>query len=309
MHPKNYREAYLAELQAAEAAPARRGARELVATIKDPAVAVPDRVTAAREAAQGDPLARPTLINALLTVLGDPETPAEVRLAALVTLQQTSVRMAEFQPHQAEFTEALRGAMDSADRPLRERAMDVLALDRDPVVQGLLERGLRDPEQAKIAPEKALRMLGYDVHAGHYDLLNDFVARNDQPKLRQVALGLLAADSNAKKTFARIAADPTDDPAARATSAVALQSLDPKSFNRVANKVVADDSDDDAVRATMLTALAHDQAAPPAPPVGGRGRRARPPAMLEVARNLSANKGSSAQLRAAARDYLDRHDG
>ena len=72
---------------------------------------------------------------------------------------------------------------------LRELAMDILALDKDPFVQELLEQGLRNPDQASVAPESALRMLGYDAHAGHYELLQDIVSSSDKPKLRQMALG------------------------------------------------------------------------------------------------------------------------
>ena len=79
-------------------------------------------------------------------------------------------------------------------------------------------------------------MLGYDAHAGHYDLLQEIVSSSDKPKLRQMALGLLAADSGAKNTFAKIAADRTEDPVARSTSAVALQALAPKEFNTLARK-------------------------------------------------------------------------
>ena len=53
-------------------------------------------------------------------------------------------------------------------------------------------------------------MLGYDAHAGHYELLQDIVTSSDKPKLRQMALGLLAADSGSKNTFAKIAADRTE---------------------------------------------------------------------------------------------------
>lgn len=306
MHPKNYRAEYTAELERAAARTAEtpsRGTRELVSIISGRSGDLEQRKAAIREVSAGDPLSKPSVIKALLKIVEIDDEPADLRLAALTTLEQASVRMAEFRPYQADFTAALRKATASADSVLRERAMDILALDKDPFVQELLEQSLRNPEEASVAPEAALRMLGYDVHAGHYDLLQEIVSSSDKPRLRQMALGLLAADSAAKDTFAKIAADRTEDSAARSTSAVALQALAPKEFNTLARKIVADDDDDDDVRATVLTALTHDQTEQPT-----ASRSSKQPAMLDVVRTIGASKAPSAQLKAAARDYLARHD-
>ena len=306
MHPKNYRAEYTAELERAAARTAgtpSRGTRELVSIIRSTSADVQQRLAAIREVSAGDPLSKPSVIKALLKIVETEEEAAEVRLAALTTLEQVSVRMAEFRPYQADFTAALRKATTSEDSVLRERAMDILALDKDPFVQELLEQGLRNPDQASVAPESALRMLGYDAHAGHYDLLQDIVSTSDKPKLRQMALGLLAADSSAKNTFAKIAADRTDDPVARSTSAVALQALAPKEFNTLARTIVADEDDDDGVRATVLTALTHDQSEQPT-----ASRRSTQSSMVDVVRTIGTSKSASAQLKAAARDYLARHD-
>jgi hypothetical protein len=90
-------------------------------------------------------------------------------------------------------------------------------------------------------------MLGYDMHGEYYPLLHDIVEGTRKPQVRRMALRPLAADSGAKDTFARIAADRDDDPVARSTSAVALQSLAPQEFDSLAKTILADD-DDDGVR-------------------------------------------------------------
>ena len=305
MHPKNYRAEYTAELERAAARTAEtpsRGTRELVSIISGRTGDLQARLATIREISAGDPLSKPSVIKALLKIVEADDEPAELRLAALTTLEQVSVRIAEFRPYQADFTAALRKATTSEDGVLRERAMDVLALDKDPFVQELLEHGLRNPDEATVSPEHALRMLGYDAHAGHYELLREIVSSSDKPKLRQMALGLLAADSGAKNTFAKIAADQTEDPVARSTSAVALQALAPKEFNTLARKIVADEDDDDGVRATVLTALTHDQTQQPT-----ASRGSRQPPMVDVVRTIGASKAPSAQLKAAARDYLAMH--
>ena len=180
-------------------------------------------MAAVREASSFDPLSKPSVIKALLRVLSTPEEPAELRLAALTALQQCSVRSVEFRPYRPTSPPPC-GRRPAASWPvLREQAMDLLALYKDPYVQEMLVDGLRNPQTATVAPEQALRMLGYDVHAEHYPLLQDIVDSSRKPQLRRMALRLLAADSGSKDTFARIAADRDEDPVARSTSAVALQ--------------------------------------------------------------------------------------
>ena len=296
MHPKDYRAQYAEEVERVSASRALqatgdRGTRELVKIIRDTKAEQADRLDAVREASSFDPLSKPSVIKALLRMLSSPEEPDELRLAALTTLQQCSVQVAEFRPYMADFIAALRIATGSELAELREQAMDILALHSDPYVQQMLVDGLRNPDTAVIEPAKALRMLGYDVHAEHYGLLHEIVDTSRQPQLRRMALRLLAADSGAKDTFARIAADRSDDPVARSTSAVALQALAPQEFDNLAKTVVADEDDNDDVRATMLTALAHnpDDADEPT---------------IEVARKITASKRRSPQLKAAAREYL-----
>ena len=296
MHPKDYRAQYAEEVERAGAARAEqagreRGTRELVNVIKDTDAKPADRLDAVREASSFDPLSKPTVIKALLRVLATPEEPGELRLAALTVLQQCSVQVATFRPYAADFTTALRTATGSELSELREQAMDLLALHSDPSVQQMLVDGLRNPNTATVEPAKALRMLGYDLHAEHYGLLHDMVQTSSQPQLRRMALKLLATDSGAKDTFARIAADRSDDPVARSTSAVALQALAPQEFDSLAKTIVADDDDHDDVRATVLSALAHnpDDADEPT---------------ISVARRIAESPKRSPQLKAAARAYL-----
>ena len=115
----------------------------------------------------------------------------------------------------------------------------------------------RDPSLALVPAARALQLLGHDVHAEHYPLLRDLVETSPTKAVRRTALRLLAADSDAADLFARIAADRSEDPVARSTSAVALQSLAPERFDDVARDVVRDDGDDRRVRATFANAIAN----------------------------------------------------
>ena len=234
-------------------------------------------------------------MQAFIRVLGDPDEVDNVRLAALQALQQNTFSRAGFRRYEADYREALRAAATDDHAALRDQALERLALMRDEYAQRLLVEGLQDPSQALVKPQRALQLLGNDVHAEHYPLLRDIVETSKQPAVRRSALRLLAADSDATELFARIATDKAEDAAARSTSAIALQSLAPDQFQDVARAVVLDDDDDQKVRATFVNAIAHRDDSPP-------------DEVVAKVRSMAAPKGSSGALRSAARQFVQQRD-
>ncbi len=197
---------------------------------------------------------------------------------------------------QADYRDALRPAATDDDPELRERGHGRRwRWTGDEYVQRLLVDGLRDPTRplgaaaARTSVDRLRRARrALPAAAGH--------RRDGQAAERCGAqrCGLLAADSNAADLFADIAADKSEDPAARSTSAIALQSLSPDQFQDVARDVLLDDDDNDKVKATIVNAIAHHESAPdaeveqkvrsmaePEAPAGAaedRGTRVRTPA-------------------------------
>ena len=294
-----YREQYAADLRAAgERDTARaRPAPEAEDAIGDRSRPAGERVAAIVAASPGA-AGRPELMDGLLGILRDPGEDAAVRLAALAALQENSFAVAEFGPWAAGWTEALRDIATDEDRALRARALDILALDGDEYAQRLLTDGLRDPKRALVPAAKALRMIGYDIHAEQYDLLRDLAANARQKAVRNQALRLLGADGSSKDMFARIAADRGEDATARATAAVALQGLAPDEFAALARDVVQDDDDDDRVRATVITALAHG----PGDVDPSTGEKVR--ALAEAPAPPKAAPASARQLRTSAKHFM-----
>jgi hypothetical protein len=301
MDVDEYRRRYEDEAHQAKRAELRRssrasadstptGTRDLVAAIKNTSNRPKKRI-AAIDAASAAAVKTPSVINTLIKILADPAEDTEVREAALAALQQNTFSAVEFRRYAAAFRDALRSAVTDEDPELREQAMDLLALNGDEYVQRLLVAGLQNPKVALVKPQRALQMIGYDVHAEHYGLLRDIVDTSKQPTVRRTALTLLAADGDAKELFARIAADKSEDSAARSTSAIALQSLAPDDFTTVARDVVLDDDDDDKVRSTFITAMSHGSAR------GGAD-------VDDKVRAIAESSTPSKQLKGAARQYL-----
>jgi hypothetical protein len=122
-------------------------------------------------------------------------------------------------------------------------------------------------------------------------VLRDIVENSKRPTLRRAALQLLAADGASAPLMRRIAADKTEDKAARSVAAIALQSLAPKEFAKVARAVVLDDDDNDDVRATVISAISQ----------GGLAGRD----VTRKVREIDAGTGGSRQLNRAARQFAE----
>jgi hypothetical protein len=269
MEVEDYRAAYEAEIaQADEAdAPATKAARAakakggkaptaatLLKVIRD-AEAAPEARIEAIEALPARATTQARVIEGLIALLGDTADSPAVRTVALSVLSELSFAVGEFQPHQAAYREALRAAATDPDRKLRERVLEILALQGDEYAQRLLVTGLEDPGQRLVSERKAVQYLGYDVHGEHHPLLREVVERSDDRHVRNAALRLLAGDGDSKDLFVQIVKDKREDPEARSIGAVALQSLDPGELVAAAQQVVLDDDDDDEVRAAVLTVL------------------------------------------------------
>lgn len=270
MDAEDYRTTYEAEVEAAKKKAGEPTSRakggssrgpttaSLLKTIRDPQARTADRTAAIGELS---PRARSQakVIETLIALLADTEDSPAVRTAALALLGELSFAVGEFQPHRSAYRDALRAAATDPDRKLRERVLEILALQGDEYAQRLIVEGLQEPSQALIHERKAVQYLSYDVHGEHQDVLRDVIDRSANKHVRNGALRMLAADSGSKDLFAQIVQDKDEDVEARSISAVALQSLAPDEFASAARDVVLDDDDDDEVRAALLTALRQDE--------------------------------------------------
>lgn len=195
------------------------------------------------------------LLDLAIDLLEDGAVPAVVRLAALRVLQTSSFRAAIFNPKRPEYLAALRTVIDDRDASLRQQALEILAQEKDEYAQRRLLEGLEGSSEALVPPGKAVQLIGYDIHAGHYPMLRDMVQNPPSPEAKQEAVRLLAADGTSRELLAGILDDKDERREVRNASAVALQSLAPAEFEERAKRVVLDDDEYDDMRATMINAL------------------------------------------------------
>ncbi len=234
----------------------------------------------------------------LIEVLNDLERSRKDRLSALAKLQTLSFAVEEFRPFLGDYLEGLRGVATERDQVLRARALEILALRRDEFAQGLLLDGLERKTTRLVPDRKALKLLGYDQHAVPRELLVDLVESPDAV-LRRQALRQLAADGDSISIFERIVSDASEDEESRRIGLTALQSLEPKKFEKFAREFAMDESVEDELRAASITALAEERRV---------GKAADADDDLRQAVQEARERTSSPGLTRAADDLLDAID-
>jgi hypothetical protein len=173
--------------------------------------------------------------------LDDRKESPVVRLAALRLLQQKQIFSSVAAEWRPAYLEALRTALE--EPKLRSAALEVLSVHKDRKTQGLLLEGIRNPKQALVRADQALRLLSSDVHADVLEvarsLANDQQSRKNKPTFLQ-ALRILASDPASVGRLEEVLVNDSHSIDARRLAATALNHLSPESLNpRTARSVPA----------------------------------------------------------------------
>jgi hypothetical protein len=236
-------------------------------------------------------------LQAVLDVLRNKEEPVEVRLAAMDALATAAFRVIAFEPCREDYIATLREVAQDPNPQIRESALDLLAGQKDGFAQKKLLEGLKDPNKALVAPEKALQLLSYDVHAEAYSVARDIVDKPPNADAKREALRLLAADANSAPLFEKLLRDKDELREIRQISASALHGLNPEKFQRLARAILLDKSEYDDIKATSLTALAQ---------FGDDEAVGKDEALLKSVDRFSVGKASS-KYKQSARRFLSKY--
>jgi hypothetical protein len=281
--------------KAAKKAPAKRSAKAAFAVATNLKKPAQERVKAFVEA----PLAiteSDENLQASLSVLRDPKQPIKVRLAALQSLQAASFSVIEFESCREDYLATLREVIDDPNEELRQRALGILAREKDAYVQKRLLEGLQSPDDALVSPEKALQLLSYDVHAEAYPVAREILNQPPSPEAKREALRLLSADASSAPVFEKLLRDKDEAREIRQISAAALQAVKPERFEEQARELLLDKNEHDDIQATALAALTH---------FGDEKSVAEDEQLLKRVDQLG--KGKSAKVKKTARQFLNRY--
>jgi hypothetical protein len=195
-------------------------------------------------------------LQATLNVLRSKAEPIQVRLAALEALQAASFSVVAFESGRHDYLATLRQIVDDPDPELRQRVLGLLAREKDGSALRRLLEGLKEPKKALVPPEKALQLLGNDIHAEAYAMARAIFRKPPNDDAKREALRLLAADAKSVPLFEKVLRDKSELRELRQIAASALQALKADRLQVHARAILQDKSDYDDIKATSLTALA-----------------------------------------------------
>jgi len=233
-------------------------------------------------------------LQKLLEVVRNTEEPVQVRLEAINALATAAFAVTTFEPYRNDYIATLQAVADDPNQEIRESALGLLAAEKNKFAQKKLLDGLKNPAKALVPPEKALQLLGYDVHTEAYAAARDIVDNSPNELARQEALRLLAADPNSTKLFEKLLLDKDEKREVRQVAASALNSLAPQKLQEYARDILLDDSEYEDIQATSLTAVKQ---------FGDEEEIAGDKALLKSVNRLSSAAKSS-KYKKSAKDFL-----
>lgn len=277
-----------------KAAPRRTG-RAALSVATSSARSVADRV----EALYDVPIAEADNergLQSVLKVLRNKAEPIEVRLTALQTLQAATFSAPDYESWRADYIAALREVAMDPDAELRQRALGILSREKDGFAQKKLLEGLEKPEKALVPPEKALQLLGNDVHAEAYAAARDIIKNPPNTAAKREALRLLAADAGSAPILEKVLRDKGETLEVRQVSAAALHALRPDKLQQAAREILLDQSEPDEMRTASLMAMTQ---------FGDEDQVTQDKELLKQVEKLSSK--ASAKVKQSARKFLDKY--
>ena len=233
-------------------------------------------------------------VFALISLLIDRKARVAQRSAALQALGALDFLGPRFEPYRADYKQALRQLATDPRATLRDKALELLAIAKDPYAQELLVKSLESPDEAVVSEAKAMQYLAYDDHAELTPLAQKLYERSTGAA-REEALRVLATDPSAERLLTRLLNDKSETSNIRRISASGLQNLNPEAFEKAARTIVTDDDDFDEIRATSLAALTHGREA---------AAKSPDPKLVDAVHKVAETTKSTA-LRSSSKRFLD----
>ena len=202
---------------------------------------------------------KPDLIQYVLQLLADKNTPPDLRVEALTTIETIGFGSPIVAGLNNEIIATFRGLIQDENQDIRWNAIGYLAKAKDEFVQRALLAGLTDSTKALVPEDLAIHLLGYDIHADIYPILRNIVEKSSNNESRTEALHLLGSDPDSKDLLLGIFNNTRERPSVRKSSLLALKQLFPDDFIRMARKTVEDASEPESLRLLSSKAIEHSE--------------------------------------------------
>ena len=242
------------------AAPSARGALSVATSARK---TVNERVAAMAEATLPSVTTTDSL-QSMLKVLRDRDEHIKVRLAALARFRRRASASSPSSRAAATTSPPCERSRRSRCR-VRQRALGMLAREKDGFAQKKLIEGLEIPAKALVPPEKALQLLGYDVHADAYRLARKIVSKPAERAGEARGAAPARRRLRARPVFEKILRDKNESPDHPAHLGLGAPGDRAGRLQKHARAIVLDSSESDDLQAACLTAIAQFGDGPQSP--------------------------------------------
>jgi len=198
------------------------------------------------------------VIMKVIGVLRDDQEPMPVRFAALNSLKVAAFASRTASSWGPSFRAALRKISNGEPGDLFTAAVDTLAHNGDGNAFHIAESGLRRPRSAKLKPYDAVRILSYDDHGSHFDIMRKLAVKNRSLHVREAAIHILASDPGSKDLLVDLVKDSRQPVRIRQAALLALRALSPDDYRDQSAVIVGDESEHENLRASAITAMRVD---------------------------------------------------
>jgi len=202
------------------------------------------------------------IFDKVLLLLQDQKEDSRFRMEVLDFLKQSNFIEATFNKYMPKYLNVLRQLVDDPNPVLRDDVMAVLAKKNDEYVQRRLVEGLKIPAQALVSPERAIQLLGYDIHANQFPLLREIVQNPPNQLAKIEAVRILAVDPDSKGLLLKLLKDKNELKQVRSYSALGVQEFDPEQYIGFAKDAIKDKKEYDDLKSLILVSLNQDEKIP-----------------------------------------------
>lgn len=196
-------------------------------------------------------------LTGLIALLNDPSEASEVKLKAVLKLEDAAFERPDFEDYRPDYLSALRSCLTANDEDLIYTVMTTLSANKDPYAQEVLLKWVEDQDVSPLATGTVLQLLGNDIHAGLYKVARNLLSKPIDENTRIEALRILASDGESYEYFNTMIQNKQEPIEARQIAAAALKSLNPEQFEVQALSMIEDEDEDDTMRAMVLSGLTH----------------------------------------------------
>ena len=204
-----------------------------------------------------------SILQEAIRAIEECEGSGKIASTAMVILQLAEISSPLlYEKNSASYKNALKTIIEKDNKSLRLSALETLALEKDDYAQRRLIESLEKKDHNFIAPEIAIQLLSYDLHADHFPLLRRIAKDAPNPIAKKEALRNLGNDEKAKDILVEVAGDGNEDRETRHAAVTALHSLHPEIATEHSKKIIIEEEGehlDDLKTALLNTLIFHEK--------------------------------------------------